>query len=165
MSAPQVWLIAARDRNGAIGRDGGIPWRQRADMQRLKALTMGSPIVMGRKTWESFGRPLPGRKNIVITRAKDYVAEGALVVHSLDEAIAEAGAVERVWILGGGEIYRLAMDRADAIELTEVDCAIEGEDAHFPAIDATRFAELARESHAADERNEHAYSFVSYRRR
>ncbi|GAA5179854.1 dihydrofolate reductase [Niveibacterium umoris] len=158
---PRLALIAAVAQNGTIGRDNALPWRLRDDLKRFKALTLGHPVVMGRKTWESLGRPLPGRRNIVVTRQPGLVLEGAEVVHSLDEALAGCNDADTVFVIGGAQLYREALGRADALYLTEVGADVEG-DAHFPPIGDAGFREVARESHAAGEGNEHPFSFVDY---
>ncbi|MDX1687598.1 MAG: dihydrofolate reductase, partial [Candidatus Promineifilaceae bacterium] len=109
----RISLIAALDRNGVIGDDGRIPWRLPADLKYFKRVTMGKPLIMGRKTYESIGRPLPGRQNIVLTRQRDYRAPGCTVVHSLEEALAAAGDAEEVMVAGGGSVYRQFLPRAD----------------------------------------------------
>jgi len=159
----EIVLVAAVARNGVIGRDNGLPWRLKADLAHFKRTTMGHPIVMGRKTWESLGRPLPGRRNIVVTRNADYRAEGAEVFTDIDTALAAAG-TGTVCIIGGAELYRQVLDRADRLVLTEVAADVEG-DAHFPEFDRDTFVEVAREAHPADADNEHDYAFVEYRRR
>ena len=145
----------ARADNGVIGRDGGLPWRLPADLKRFKAMTLGRPMVMGRKTFESFPSPLPGRRHIVLTRDRDWSAPGAEVVHSVAAALALAG--DDVAVIGGAEVFALFLDRADRIELTEVHIAAEG-DVAMPAFDGWR--ELAREDVAA-EGDRPAYSFVT----
>lgn len=124
-------MIWAQARDGVIGEAGDMPWRLPEDMQRFKAITMGHPVVMGRRTWESFPqafRPLPGRDNIVITSARDYAAPGATIVRSLDEALEAAGAIDdEVWVVGGGRVYRDAMDRADRLEITDIDLGASGD--------------------------------------
>ncbi len=124
-------MIWAQARDGVIGEAGDMPWRLPEDMQRFKAITMGHPVVMGRRTWESFPerfRPLPGRDNIVITSDRDYVAPGATIVRSLDEALEAARAIDdEVWIVGGGRVYRDAMDRADRLEITDIDLGASGD--------------------------------------
>lgn len=157
-------LIAAVARNGTIGRDNALPWRLRDDLKRFKALTLGHPIVMGRKTWDSLGRPLPGRRNIVVTRQRDLKLEGAEVVHSLDEALALCGEVERAFVIGGAQLYAEALPRADELCLTEVQAEVEG-DAHFPDWRDGGFTEVCRETHPADETNDHPFDFVDYLRR
>ncbi|AYH42523.1 dihydrofolate reductase [Azoarcus sp. DN11] len=160
---PEVVLIAAVARNGVIGRDNALPWRLKADLAHFKATTIGSPILMGRKTWESLGRPLPGRRNIVVTRDASYVADCAEVFTSLDAALAAVG-TGKVFVIGGAEIYRQLLDRADALVLTEVGAEVSG-DAFFPAFDRSRFIETSRESHAADAANDFPFAFVEYRRK
>jgi dihydrofolate reductase len=158
MSAPIVLVLAMAD-NGVIGDAGAIPWRIAADMKRFRALTMGKPIVMGRKTWESFPkRPLPGRTNIVITRDRDYRAEGAMVVHSLDEALARAEAENpvEIAIVGGSEIYRAALPHAGRVELTEVHVDATGE-TRLPPFDKAVWRETAREDQATAEGLRYSY--------
>jgi dihydrofolate reductase len=145
----------ARADNGVIGRDGGLPWRLPADLKRFKAMTLGRPMVMGRKTFESFPAPLPGRRHIVLTRDRSWTAAGAEVVHDVDAALALAG--DDVAVIGGAEVFALFRDRADRIELTEVHCAAEG-DVTMPGFDNWR--EVAREDVAA-EGERPAYSFVT----
>ena len=145
----RIVFVVAVARNGVIGRDGGLPWHISTDLQRFKALTMGRPVIMGRKTWESLPRrPLPGRRNIVITRQPGFRAEGAAVVASPEEALrlAAADRPEEIAVIGGGEIYRQFMALVDRIYLTEVDLAIAG-DTHFPALPDTDWVETAREVH------------------
>ena len=145
----RITLILARGANGVIGNKGGLPWRIPEDMRRFKEVTMGKPVVMGRKTWESFPkRPLPGRTNIVITRNPDFKAEGAQIVTSLDAALKAAGDVPEIMILGGAEIYNMALPRAHRIELTEVDATPEG-DTFFPALNCA-WVETAREKHVSE---------------
>ncbi|NMG01079.1 dihydrofolate reductase [Aromatoleum toluolicum] len=160
---PDVVLIAAVARNGVIGRDNALPWRLKADLAHFKATTVGHPVLMGRKTWESLGRPLPGRRNLVVTRDESYAASGAEVFASLDAALAAAGD-GKVFVIGGAEIYRQLLDRADALVLTEVGAEVDG-DAFFPAFDRSLFTESRRETHAADTNNEFPFDFVEYRRK
>jgi len=155
----RVSLIAALAENRVIGRDNQLPWRISADLKHFKALTMGKPIVMGRKTWESIGRPLPGRKNIVVTRDTAYQAEGCQVVHSIEHALDAAGEADEVMIIGGAGLYRQTLGRADRLYLTQVKAEVEG-DTWFPEIDPQQWHEVACESHPADENNEHDYDFV-----
>jgi dihydrofolate reductase len=145
----------ARADNGVIGRDGGLPWRLPADLKRFKAMTLGRPMVMGRKTFESFPAPLPGRRHIVLTRDLRWSADGAEVVHSVDEALALAG--DDAAVIGGAEVFALFLDRADRIELTEVHYAAEG-DVTMPGFYGWR--EVAREEVPA-EGERPAYSFVT----
>ena len=157
----RVSLIVAMAENRVIGNAGELPWRLAADLAYFKRITMGKPVVMGRKTWEAIGRPLPGRKNIVVTRNQAFAAEGAVVVHSLDAAldlVGSAPGAEEVMVIGGEEIYRLALPRADRIYLTEVDLAPAG-DARFPDLGPAVWREASREDHAADG-DAPAHSFV-----
>lgn len=139
--------MVAVSRNGVIGRAGGLPWHISSDLKRFKAITMGKPLIMGRKTWESLPKkPLPGRQNIVITRQKNYQAEGAVVVADTASALAAAGKVEEICVIGGGEIFTKFLAKADRIYLTEVDLEVEG-DTRFPVIDPNQWLETAREIH------------------
>jgi len=160
-----ITLVLAMADNGVIGDKGAIPWRIPADMRRFKALTMGKPIVMGRKTWDSFPKkPLPGRTNIVVTRDKSFAAPGAVVVHAFDEALARAAAekADEIAIIGGAEIYRAALPRAGRIELTEVHGDIQG-DTRMDKFDPAIWREVAREDHAAGEGL--GFSYVTLERR
>ncbi|MFC1774605.1 type 3 dihydrofolate reductase [Pseudomonadota bacterium] len=160
----RISLIVALARNRVIGRDNQLPWRLSADLQHFKRLTMGRPIVMGRKTCESIGKPLPGRTNIVVTRNSSFSAEGCRVVHSIDEALVAAGGADEVMIMGGENLYSQLLPRADRLYLTEVQAEVSG-DAWFPELDQTQWQELERESHRADENNEFDYDFVVLARR
>jgi dihydrofolate reductase len=131
MSSPQIVFYVARADNGVIGRDGGLPWRLPEDLKRFKAMTMGKPMVMGRKTFESFPKPLPGRRHIVLTRDPAWQADGAEVAHSLEEAIALAGEVDEIAVIGGAEVFALFLPLAERVELTEVHRNVEG-DAKMP---------------------------------
>jgi len=156
-------LIAAVARNGVIGVDNRLPWHLPADLQHFKALTLGNTVIMGRKTWESLPakfRPLPGRRNVVVTRDGSYRAEGAVVALSLPAAI-EAAETGEAFVIGGAELYAAALPLADRLELTEIDAAFEGA-THFPAIDPHRWRETAREAHRAEAGFD--YAFVSYRK-
>ncbi len=148
-----IVLIAAVGANGVIGRDNDLPWRIREDLQHFKQLTLGHTLVMGRKTYDSIGRPLPGRRTVVVTRQPDWSADGVRVVHTLEEALTEGG---DLYVAGGGEIYRQALPYADRLELTEVDQCPAG-DVTFPAFDRSDWTETARDPHDG-------FSFVSYRR-
>lgn len=164
MSAPhEIILLAALARNGVIGRNNTLPWRLKADLARFKAVTMGHPILMGRKTWESLGRPLPGRRNLVVTRAAGYQAAGAEVFTELGTAL-QGAAGETLFVIGGAELFRQLMDVADALILTEIHADVDG-DTYFPTFDRSRFIETGREPHAADADNDYAFDFVEYRRR
>jgi len=157
--SPRITLIAAVANNGVIGRDGDLPWRLPDDLKAFKRLTLGNPVVMGRKTWESIGRPLPERRNVVMTRSDDYQTPGADVVHGASEALELLDGVDEVMIIGGGAIYRQFLGRADRIYLTEVDADIEG-NVTFPDFDRSEWIEVAREHHPADDRHEHAFTLV-----
>jgi dihydrofolate reductase len=161
----QLSLIVAAAENGVIGRDGALPWRLPDDLKRFKQLTLGHPIVMGRKTWESIGRPLPGRLNIVVTRQHGYAADGCRVVASLQDALAvarEAG-TGQAFVIGGADLYNLALPLADCIHLTRVLAEVEG-DTRLPNIPWPEFERVDAESHVADERHEHAFVFETWRR-
>ena len=157
-----VTLIVARAKNGVIGRDGGLPWHLPADLKRFKALTMGAPMAMGRKTFESLPGLLPGRRHIVLTRDPDWAAEGAEVVRDLGEALRAAGE-PRLSVIGGAEIFRLFLPVADRVELTEVHARPDG-DTLMPPFDPAQWRELARETRVAEE-GRPAYSFVTLARR
>ncbi len=155
-----ISAIAAAAKNNVIGRDNQIPWYLPADLQFFKKTTLGHHVIMGRKSFESLGRPLPKRTNVVITRDPFFVATGCVVVHSLAEALALAkqnGETE-AFIIGGGEIYRQALPFLDRIYLTEVDAVVEG-DTFFPETDMDEWQEVFREPHKADEKNEHDFTF------
>lgn len=147
------------DKKGVIGLEGVLPWRLSADLKHFKAITMGKPLVMGRKTHESIGRSLPGRKNIVLSHAKDFDAEGCTIVHSLDDALQAAGDVDEVMIMGGSGIYDQSLARADRLYLTEVHADVSG-DVYFPEFNKGEWLEIEREEHSADEKNNFDYSFV-----
>lgn len=175
MSLPEIVLVVARGRNGVIGREGDLPWRLRSDLQRFKAITVGKPCLMGRKTWESLPlKPLPGRLNLVLTRDQSYEAEGmsrgALVCASLDEAIeiaretAEEDGIDEICVIGGTALFEAALPRARRLYLTEVDAAPEG-DAVFPAFDEAAWVEVSSESHAAGDKDDHAFTFRVLERR
>lgn len=155
---PEIVFYLARARNGVIGKDGRLPWHLPADLRRYKQMTMGKPMVMGRRTFESFGGPLPGRRHIVLTRSPDWQAEGAEVVHDKAAAMALAGDVPEVAVVGGTEIFQLFVDDADRIELTEVHLDAEG-DTVMPPFEPERWREVWREEHPA-EAGRPAYGFV-----
>lgn len=163
-TSPRITLIAAVARNGVIGADGDMPWRIPADFAFFKRTTMGHPLVMGRTTFDSIGRPLPGRRSIVITRSRTWCHEGVEVVHSLDEALEVAAAGEggeEVFVAGGGQIYRQAMPHADRLLITEVDLEPEGS-VTFPPIDPEQWREASR---VPGEGGDIAFTFVEYLRR
>jgi dihydrofolate reductase len=165
-----ISIHAAVALNGAIGRDGGLPWRLSTDLRRFKAETMGKPLIVGRKTWESFPRrPLPGRLNIVVTRQRGYRAEGAETALSLEAALALAAVqapagVDEACIVGGGEIYRQAMPIADCLKLTRVLAEVEA-DTFFPPIDPGEWRLVSEEEFPAGEKDSHATRHCVYIRR
>ena len=159
----KISIIVAMAQNRVIGRDNQLPWHLPADLRHFKATTMGKPIVMGRKTWESVGRPLPGRTNIVVTRDRDYTADGCVVVHTLDEALAAATGHDEVMVIGGAEFYRQVLPEATTLYLTLIHDAIEG-DAFFPELDESEWHEVERQDFEPDEKNPHAYSFIRLER-
>ena len=162
----ELVLIAALDRNHAIGRGNELPWRLPADLKRFKALTLGKPLLMGRKTAESLGRALPGRRNLVLTRSGRVPFEGMQAVTGIDEAraLAAADGADELCVIGGGEVYALCLPMAARMCLTHVDAAVEGADAFFPRFDPQAWRVLARESHPADARHAHGFEFVDYTR-
>lgn len=160
---PEVVLIAARAQNGVIGRDNALPWRLKADLQRFRALTTGHAILMGRKTWESLGRPLPQRRNMVVSRNPEFRPAGAEAFGSPDAALAAVARDARVFVIGGAQLYQALLARADTLLITEVLAEVAG-DAVFPAFDAASFAEVRREFRAADRDNEFDVEFVEFRR-
>lgn len=162
----RISLVVAMDLHRAIGRDNDLPWRLPDDLKRFKALTLGKPILMGRKTAESLGRALPGRLNLVLTRSGRVPFDGMQAVRSVDEAIgiaAEQGAGE-LCVIGGGEVYALTLDRADVLHVTEVDTVVDDAHAFFPAFDPAHWREVAREPHPIDARHTLAFDFVEYHR-
>lgn len=170
MTRPLISMIAAVARNGVIGRDNDLPWHMSTDLKRFKALTMGKPLIIGRKNLESFPRLLPGRPHVVVTRDRDYRRDGVHVVHSFEDAIAQAKAlaldagVDEICIAGGGEIYRLGMPVADLLRITHVDADLEG-DTTFPDIDPSIWRGDETGRMEAGEKDDYAARFVDYRRR
>ena len=162
----QISRIAAIAENGVIGQTGTtLPWKLPADLARFKQVTMGHPIIMGRKTYESIGRPLPGRQNIVITRNDDYAAEGCTIVTTLDEALeaAEQSGADEAFIIGGAQIFDAAINRATKLYFTKVHATPEG-DVYFH-YDPADWREIFNEDHPADDRNEYPYSFMTFERK
>jgi dihydrofolate reductase len=155
----RINIVVAMSRNGVIGHNGGLPWRLPADLKQFKSVTMGHPIVMGRKTFESIGRPLPGRQNIIVSRRPDYRTPGCHMVGSLEAALDAAGDVDEVMVVGGAALYGAALPRTRRIYLTEVQVDLEG-DTVFPALDRTEWKETGRDRHGADDNNEYDFSFV-----
>lgn len=162
-------VMVATAENGVIGRDNGLPWHLPEDLRYFKRVTLGKPVIMGRKTFESIGRPLPGRLNIVITRRQDFRAEGVVAVSSLEQALgraadaARADGVDELVVIGGADIYRLAIGRADRLYITEIHACVEG-DVRLPEIDWADWREVRRERHPAAGSNSFDYSFVVYER-
>jgi len=154
-----ISLIVAASSNNVIGSQGALPWRLAADLRRFKALTMGKPIVMGRRTFESIGRPLPGRQNIVITRRSGYVAQGCDVVASPQAAIEAAGAAAEIMIIGGSQVYAAFLPGADRIYLTRVEADLPG-DTRLPDLVTSEWTETAREPRAADADNDYDTTFL-----
>ena len=168
---PHLALVVARARNGVIGRDGDLPWRLRSDLQRFKAVTIGKPCIMGRKTWESLPlKPLPGRLNLVLSKDESFAAKGALVCTTLDEAVeiaretAQEDGVDEVCIIGGTALFAMALPRAKRLYLTEVDAEPEG-DATFPTFDEGAWKEISSEAFPAGEKDDHAFVFRVLERR
>ena len=163
--AARLCLIAAVARNRTIGRDNQLPWSDPADQRHFRLARMGCPVIMGRRTWESLParfRPLPGRRNLVVTRNPDYIAPGAEIAADLDAAIARVADADRIFVIGGGELYAQAMPGADELLLTEIDADLDG-DVLFPAVDPEQFAEVERQPQIAVDGT--VFAFVTYRRR
>ena len=159
-----VSLIVAMTENRVIGRDGDMPWRLSADLKRFKRITMGHHMIMGRKTFDSIGRTLPGRTTIVLSRAAKYEDPKVKVARSLDEAFSLAAADNEVFIVGGAQIYELALPRVHRIYLTQVHCTLEG-DTLFPEVNWEQWQLVDQEDYPADDKNNHDYSFFTYERR
>jgi dihydrofolate reductase len=160
---PTLALIAALDRRGAIGRRGGLLWRESEDQKHFRRVTMGCPVIMGRKTWDSLPerfRPLPGRRNIVVTRNAQWQGSGAERAASLEDALLSVTDAAKVFAIGGGELYALALPRADELVFTEIDAEFGDADVFFPVFDRSRFAEIARENRVAADGTR--YAFVTY---
>ena len=157
-------LVVAASSNNVIGRDGGLPWHLPDDLRQFKRLTTGKAVIMGRSTYESIGRPLPDRRNIVMTRNTDYVADGCDVVSSVSEAMDAVEGAEEVMIIGGGQVYRDFLPLADRIYLTRVQAEVEG-DTYFPEIDEGVWRLVSSEHHAADEKHCYAFDVMVFERR
>lgn len=162
----ELVLIAALDRNRAIGRDNDLPWRLPDDLKRFKALTLGKPVLMGRKTAQSLGRALPGRLNLVLTRSGQVPFDGMQAVASLDDAmrVAAAAGATSLCVIGGGEVYAQCLPMATQLHLTHVDTVVDGADAFFPIFDAGHWRAVGRERHEADAKHAFAFEFVDYLR-
>jgi len=160
----KVSLIAALDRNHAIGRDNDLPWRLPDDLKRFKALTLGKPLLMGRKTALSLGRALPGRRNLVLTRSGLVPFEGMQAVASIDEALrlAEADGADELCVIGGGEVYALTLPVATHLFLTHVETQVDGAEAFFPSFDPAQWRVVSRQHHEADAKHAFAFEFVDY---
>ena len=162
--APTVSLIVAVADSGVIGRDNALPWHLPDDLRHFKRVTMGKPIVMGRKTFESIGKPLPGRLNVVVTRDTNYQRGGVTVAHSVDAALAAAGGVPEIMVIGGADLFRLFLPRARRVHLTRVHGDIDG-DVRWEPLDETRWQRVCAEPHPADERHSHAMTFEMWEKR
>lgn len=154
-----ISIIVAVANNGVIGRNGRLPWHLSADFKHFKEVTMGKPLIMGRKTHESLGIALPGRKNIIVTRSKNFTAQGCTVVQSLDQALLEAGEADEMMVIGGSSVYEQLLPRTNRIYLTEVNADLEG-DVYFPEFDRNAWREIGRKTHLADENNDFDCSLV-----
>jgi dihydrofolate reductase len=157
-------FVVAVAENDVIGRDNGLPWRLSADLRHFKALTLGHNVLMGRRTFESIGKALPGRRNIVLTRSADFPAAGCMLVHTLDEARIAAAPDGPLMVIGGAEVFRLALPMAGRIHLTIVHTEIPDGDTFFDGWRNAAWREVAREYHEADDKNSYAYSFVTLER-
>ncbi len=158
-----ISLIAAMGSNRVIGVDNGLPWRLPADLRRFRQITMGHPVLMGRKTHESIGRPLPGRTNIVLTGQRDYRAEGCCVVHTINEALAACDLADEAMVIGGASFYAQMLERAERMYLTYIHHRFEG-DEYFPIFDSSQWQECGREDFGPDAENPFSYSFVRLQR-
>jgi dihydrofolate reductase len=158
-------FVVAMSQNRVIGIDNQLPWRLPEDLKWFKRVTLGHPIIMGRKTYESIGRPLPGRTNIVVTRQKQWSQEGAVVAHGIDSALEKAvnqarrDGVDEIYIIGGEELFRQSFNKVDRLYLTQVQAHLDG-DAFFPEFDGSDWREVDREDHLADPQNPYDYSFI-----
>lgn len=167
---PAIALVVAVAENGVIGKDGGLPWHISSDLKYFRAVTMGKPVVMGRKTYDSIGKPLDGRDNIVITRNPNFHAKGVIVVRTVEDALnlartaAQARNAEEISIIGGGEIFQLTLPFADIVYLTKVHASPEG-DAYFPHIDEQDWRQVSREHHDPGAKDTAAYSFIVLERK
>jgi dihydrofolate reductase len=148
------------DETGVIGREGRLPWRQPADLMHFKVLTMGKPILMGRKTFDSIGKPLPGRTNLVLTRETAWTREGAIAVRSLDDALERSSGAPELMVIGGADVFRLALPQARRIYLTRIHARVHG-DTHFPPVDWSVWREVERQAFAADEKHAFAMTFLT----
>ena len=157
-------IIAAMDKNRVIGKDGNLPWHISSDLKNFKKITMGKPILMGRKTHESIGEVLPGRENIILTKKRNYFVEGCIVKNNLDEVLSNFKKVSELIVMGGATLYEQTLDKAEKLYITEVRACIEG-DIFFPEYDPDQWLEISRNSFEADENNEYDYSFTVLERK
>ena len=162
MTQPAISMIVARSRNHVIGRDNQMPWKISADLQFFKRVTMGHPVIMGRKTWESIGRPLPGRRNIVVSRNVDLQLTGAEVVHSLDSALKTLNEFPRVFVIGGEQLFKQAFDKADRLYITEIDLDIDGGDTFFEVPNLSDWQEVER---TQGSEGEISFNFITLERK
>ena len=159
----RIAFVVARDRRGVIGKDGHLPWRLPDDMRHVRKLTVGKPLIMGRRTFESIGKPLPDRVSIVLTRDRTFRCDGCLVARTADEALALAGDAPEVIVFGGAGVFKDVLPRADRIYMTEVDTEAAG-DTYFPPLDPAEWREVDRQAHPADSRHRFAFEFVTLER-
>lgn len=158
-----ISIIVATDDQGLIGKDNDLPWKLSADLQYFRRITMGKPLIMGRNTHESIGRPLPGRQNIILTNNNNYQVEGCTVVNTIDEALSVCSDAKEVMVMGGASLYQQFLPQANKLYLTQVHASLDG-DTWFPSWDKTKWREISREDHQADDKNDYPYSFISYQR-
>lgn len=159
----RIAFVVAHDRGGVIGKGGGLPWRLPDDMKHVRETTVGKPLIMGRRTYESIGRPLPDRRNIVLTRDRSFHAEGVLAAATVEDALALAADAPETIVFGGAEVFRRFLPMADRIYLTEVDANVDG-DTFFPALDAAEWREVQRVEHPADARHHYSFRFITLER-
>ena len=159
----EITLVVAHTENRVIGRDGGMPWHLPADLAHFKAVTMGKPMIMGRRTFDSIGKALPGRRTLVVTRNRGWSAPGVEVAHSIEDALARCADAPEVMVIGGGELFAALLARASRIVLTVIHASLAG-DTRFPELDPERWREVARQERPADAKNAYALSFVELRR-
>ena len=162
MTQPAISMIVARSRNHVIGRNNQMPWKISADLQFFKKVTMGHPVIMGRKTWESIGRPLPGRRNIVVSRNTSYEPTGGELAGSLDEALNQLSEAPRVFVIGGEQLFKQAFDKADRLYITEIDMDVEGGDTFFEVPNESDWKEVER---TPGSENDIQFNFVTLERK
>lgn len=160
----QLSIIVATDKQGLIGKDNDLPWRLSADLGYFKTVTMGKPLIMGRRTHESIGRPLPGRKNIILTTDRSYQAKGCTVCQTVEQALDECGGAQEAMVMGGASLYEQFLNQADKLYLTLVDAELEG-DTWFPSWDEADWRLISRQDHQPDDNNDYPYSFIVYQRK